>query len=289
MNILTLLVLILLLLGVVSILSIVNQQRLQSQKTTNITLAQQSSHEVKLEDTWKYGGIRLRLQDELNSTFLQATLATKTVTMERRFYFRKAMPLPKSFIRYWPDSYKPTGHIMCTSPTIQIAVKWFNKTTASCPMFYDCSNVTVKGIINTTSSYHNFVNITFIGTNPDISTYDITIDIVERQPTVHKGTFVQLGAATKESRGKLHFKGMFNEQKNPTKSLIIITDSVCTSETNFDVIMVSWNYFNQDEMLHWAIGGLLIMAIATTIVLIWSIYYWRTKRKYITLAYVTSE
>ena len=263
--------------------------------THTLRIAHDSSYTVNLTDTWKYKGIEISFESANNNNkngLIQATLVYDNFAKKknRTFKYSYHENHTKHITRYWPPGSNPQVLISCNDSNVVIYTYWFkslDSSTMTSQNAFTCMNISQIEQIH--YSGLDMVTITFPEHTRE---YDVEININETLPIANGQHFVHLGGYTNENRTTLLFKEMFKEISGNSPQLLIITDNIIESHSyqrDYNEIQLRYHYIPSDEIwiLPTAVGPILIIMMLTT--LSCSIWYCKTKSKFITLALIRSE
>ena len=272
------------------------QNKISNRNNTHtLRIAHDSSYTVNLTDTWKYKGIEISFESANNNNkngLIQATLVYDNFAKKknRTFKYSYHENNTKHITRYWPPGSNPQVLISCNDSNVVIYTYWFkslDSSTMTSQNTFTCMNISqIEQIQN---SGLDMVTITFPKHTQE---YDVEININETLPIANGQHFVHLGGYTNENRTTLLFKEMFKEISGNSPQLLIITDNIIESHSyqrDYNEIQLRYHYIPSDEIwiLPTAVGPILIIMMLTT--LSCSIWYCKTKSKFITLALIRSE
>lgn len=267
--------------------------------TTNIQtlrIAHDSAYTFNLTDTWKYKGIEIGFESANNNNkngLIQATLVYDNFAKKKNRTFKHSYheTHKKNITRYWPPGSNPQVLISCNDSNMVIYTYWFKSSEssesskmASQNKLFNCMNISQ---IEQIYSGLDMVTIMF---SEHTQPYDVEIN--ETLPIANGQQFVHLGGYTNENKTTLLFKEMFKEISGNSPQLLIITNNIIEShsyQNDYNEIKLRLNYIPSDEIwiLPTAVGPILIILMLTT--LSCSIWYCKTKSKFITLALIKSE
>ena len=290
------------LLFVIGCAVLIAKQNNTTNTSTLLRIAHDSSYTVNLTNTWKYKGIEISFESANNNNkngLIQATIVYDNLAKKknRTFKYSYHEKHKKNITRYWPPGSNPQVLISCNDSNMVIYTYWFksSESSESSKMASQNTLFTCMNISQIEQFYRNYmysgldmVTITFPKHTQEC---DVDININETLPIATGQQFVHLGGYTNENRTTLLFKEMIKEISGNSPQLLIITDNIIESHSyqrEYNEIQLKYNYIPSDEI--WILptfGSILIIMMLTT--LSCSIWYCKTKSKFITLALIRSE